>query len=162
MIAVRKALIASTVALIVAAVLAPSALAAQQYQDSVSGVEVSATSTEGVFAGTASGDLPGLWAADVLHTPLSGSPESATITGGTFDLLTQYHNHYTDITGTFSGGSVVQTAGFTGCVDQVYAVTGQLVDVGILGKPDHGTGAFDATLIHHRILLNGNCVIYAA
>lgn len=141
---------------------ASTAAAASQYTDSVTGYEVYATSTEGVFTGTASGELPGYWAADVRHTPLSGSPEAATIDGGTFSLYTDLHNKATELTGTFIGGSVVQTGGFSGCVDQIYAVSGQLADVGVYGRPDHGTGTFTATLAHYRVSINGYCVTYAA
>src|SRR3989442_13960642 len=57
------------------AVMPVTALAqTHPYSDSVTGVEVYATSTEGVFTGTASGALPGTWTADVLHTTLSGTP----------------------------------------------------------------------------------------
>jgi hypothetical protein len=138
------------------------AVAASQYLDSVSGIEVSATSTEGVFAGTAGGDLPGYWAATVDHTPLSGNPQTATIDGGSFDLLTVLHNKATHVVGSFTGGSVVQTGGFSGCVDQTYSVNGQLGDVGVYGRPDHGTGTFTATLTHYRISIDGYCIIYAA
>lgn len=88
-----------------------------------------ATSTEGVFTGTASGALPGTSTADVLHTPLLGSPDQkATITGGSFDLATVLNTNDVLITGTFvnDGGSVVQTGGSYGCVDQTYSVNGAL------------------------------------
>jgi hypothetical protein len=158
----------SKVVTVVASALAAFALAAipaaaaSQYLDSVSGYEVYATSTEGVFAGTATGDLPGYWAATVRHTPLGGTPQTATIDGGRFSLSTVLHNHSTLITGSFTGGSVVQTGGFTGCVDQTYSVNGQLVDVGLYGRPEHGSGTFKATLTHYRYLLGSYCIVYAA
>jgi hypothetical protein len=134
------------------------------YSDSVVGVEVYATSTEGVFTGTASGALPGTWTADVLHTPLSGTPETATITGGSFDLATALSKNDVLITGTFinNGGSVVQTGGLTGCVDQTYSVNGALDKVGVYGKADRGSGNFSATLTHYRVQIFGYCVTYGA
>src|SRR4029453_7574536 len=72
------------------AVAAPSgALAAQTYSDTISGHEYYYTSTDGRFAGTASGALPGAWNADVQHTKLCLScTPTATITGGSFSLAT--------------------------------------------------------------------------
>ncbi len=134
------------------------------YSDSVTGLEVYATSTEGVFVGSASGALPGNWTADVLHTPLSGSPETAAITGGSFSLATTLNRSTVLITGTFvsGGGSVVQTSGFSGCVDQRYSVNGALDKVGIYGKPDRGSRNFSATLTHYRVLILGYCLTYGA
>ena len=63
--------------------------AAQTYNDKISGHEYYATSTDGKFAGSASGALPGDWNADVRHTPLCLScTPTATITGGSFLLVT--------------------------------------------------------------------------
>ena len=45
-----------------------TAAAAQTYSDTISGYEYAFTSTDGKFAGTASGALPGTWNADVQHT----------------------------------------------------------------------------------------------
>ena len=134
------------------------------YSDSVTGVEVYATSTEGVFTGTASGALPGTWTADVLHTPLSGTPETATITGGSFDLATALNKNYVVITGTFvrDGGSVAQTGGFSGCVDQTYSVNGALDKVGVYGKAHRGSGNFSATLTHYRLPIFAYCLTYGA
>ena len=141
------------------ALLPVEALAAQTYTDGVSGIEIAATSTEGQFTGVAGGDLPGYWYADVVHTPLGGQAE---ITGGSFDLYTYLHNQSTEITGTFSGGTVDQVGGFSDCANQVYTVTGQLTSVGVVGRPDKGTGSFDATLTHYRADVLGICVTYGA
>ena len=62
-----------------------AASAAVSYADSLSGYEYNATSTEGRFAGQATGALPGAWAATVDHTPLS---PGAAVTGGSFMLAT--------------------------------------------------------------------------
>ena len=65
-----------------------AAFAAQSYTDTVSGHEYYATSTDGKFAGTATGSLPGTWNADVQHTTLCIScSTTATITGGSFIMI---------------------------------------------------------------------------
>jgi hypothetical protein len=64
------------------------------------------------------------------------------------------------ISGTFSGGTVTQTAGFTGCENQSYAVDGTLANVGPGGGS--GTGTFIAVLTHLRTTLFGRCVTYGA
>jgi hypothetical protein len=149
-------------ALALAAVIATQTAAlATSYTDSVSGVEVYATSTEGAFAGQASGSLPGYWYADVDHTPLGGS-QQPQITGGTFDLSTAIGGQPTLVTGTFAGGSIQQTSGFTGCTNQTYTVTGQLSKVGPYGASQVGTGLFDAVLTHYRYEAYGYCITYAA
>lgn len=156
-----KGVLSAGMALAAVAVMQTAALAAS-YSDAVSGVEIYATSTEGQFAGQASGDLPGYWYADVIHTPLSGSPETAAITGGSFYLSTTVHNQPSLVTGLFSGGSVVQTGGFAGCTNQTYSVTGNLTDVGLYGKRHAGTGTFAAVLTHYRYEAYGYCLTYAA
>lgn len=142
-----------------ALVISPaSAIAATTYSDSVSGYEYAATSTQGSFAGAASGALPGAWSATVDHTPLG---TSATITGGDFHLATYVHGTPTAVTGDFTGGTVKQLSGFTGCVNQQYAVNGVLGDVGF-GSAGSGTGTFAATLMHYRAKVFGYCVTYSA
>jgi len=160
----RFRLVLAVVASTVAISLTPlTALAATTkiYHDSVGGVEVYATTTEGRFTGQASGKLPGLWYADVIHTPLSSSA-AATISGGAFDLTTSLNNQPTLITGRFSGGTVMQTGGFSGCTNQTYAVDGTLSNVGVYGRPDRGKGTFVATLTHYRVSILGHCLIYGA
>jgi hypothetical protein len=135
-----------------------SAIAATTYPDSISGYEYAATSTQGHFAGIASGALPGVWSVTVDHTPLG---TSATITGAGFHLATDLHGTLTAVTGDFTGGTVTQLSGFTGCVNQRYAVNGVLGDVGF-GSAGSGTGTFTATLTHHRTKVFGHCVTYSA
>jgi|SRR5580704_84682 hypothetical protein len=135
-----------------------SALAATTSSDSISGYEYAATSTQGRFVGIASGALPGAWSVTVDHTPLG---TSATITGGTFHLATHLDGTLTAVAGDFTGGTVTQLSGFTGCVNQRYAVNGVLGDVGS-GSVRSGTGALVATLTHHRTKIFGHCVTYSA
>jgi hypothetical protein len=135
------------------------ASAATTYDDSVNGSEVSATSTQGVFTGWASGDLPGLWSATVDHTVLS---PDAMVTGGTFTLTTSLNGTATVVGGVVTGGSVIRlNPGSTGCVNQYYAVTLLLGSVGA-GGSGTGSGTFVGTLVHRRTSVFGVCVTYAA
>ena len=92
------------------------------------------------------------------HTPLG---TSATISGADFHLATGLHGRLTAVTGDFTGGTVTQLSGFTGCVNQRYAVNGVLGDVGF-GSVGSGTGTFVATLTHYRTKIFGHCVTYSA
>jgi hypothetical protein len=122
------------------------------YTDSVSGVEVAATSTKGTFVGRATGDLPGYWKAIVYHTPLS---PSATVTGGSFYLASYFY-----VRGNVSGGSVT-FLGSSDCSNEYYGVHLDLSNV-YGGGSTGGTGTFDGTLVHKRTLLFGHCVTYGA
>jgi hypothetical protein len=146
-----------------AALAAPAAAAAAQtYSDTISGYEYYATSTEGRFAGTASGALPGTWNADVRHTALCLScGTTATITGGSFQLATVLNAIPSLVTGTFVGGTVqVQNAG-SNCSNQTFLVNGLLGSVGP-SYSGSGSGLFSATLTHYRHSVFGVCVTYAA
>ena len=135
-----------------------SAMAATSSSDSISGYEYAATSTQGRFVGIASGALPGAWSVTVDHTPLG---TSAAITGGDFHLATRLYGTFTAVKGEFTGGTVTQLSGFTGCVNQRYAVNGVLGDVGF-GSVGSGIGVFVATLTHYRTKIFGHCVTYSA
>jgi hypothetical protein len=157
----RATLLAAAVG--VALCTAAIAGAAQTSTDTISGYEYYATSTDGKFAGNASGALPGYWNADVRHTPLCSScTPTATITGGSFSLATTVNGASTLITGTFTGGSVqLNPSSGTGCTNQIFAVNGILGSVGPWYSGS-GTGSFSATLTHYRRLLFGNCITYSA
>jgi hypothetical protein len=104
-----RALIAVALGVVVLG-LPSLASAATTYTDAVNGYEYYATSTDGKFAGTASGMLPGNWNADVRHTALCSScTPTATITGGSFSLATILNSIPTLVTGTFVGGTVQVT-----------------------------------------------------
>jgi len=146
-------------AALAAVITGPGSVAtAATYPDSVSGYEYAATSTQGRFAGAAPGALPGVWSATVDHTPLG---TVATITGGDVYLATYQNGVPALVTGHFTGGTVRQLSGFTGCADQQYAVNGNVGDVGV-GSAGTGTGTFAGTLTHHRTKIFGYCVIYSA
>jgi hypothetical protein len=130
---------------------AGSVFAAPSYKDTVVGVEIAATATQGTFVGSAGGGLPGSWEAVVDHTPLN---PSATITGGSFVLQTRNGGR---IDGAFApGGAVSLLSGGTGCSNQTYAVRDELtITTG-------GTGTFAVLLTHYRTTLFGACVTYGA
>ena len=150
------------VALVVLAVAAPQSALAATYGDTVSGYEYYATSTDGRFAGTASGSLPGAWNANVQHTALCIScTPTATITGGTFALSTTLHSVPTVVTGKFTGGAINVTNVGTGCTKQTFAIKGKLTHVGPWNQ-GVGSGTFTATLTHYRHSILGHCITYAA
>jgi hypothetical protein len=123
----------------------------------VAGAEIFATSTEGVFVGTASrsGGVAGTWYADVLHDPLD--PHGA-ITGGSFGMLLASAPHV--ITGDFRSGWVGQRAAGRRCTDQTYSVTGRLRPVTAGSRTTSGT--FSVILTHLRTPVLGRCVTYGA
>jgi hypothetical protein len=156
---VSKWFLSITLAILVLAAV-PMMVMAATYTDSLRGTEYYATSTEGRFAGTATGALPGSWYIDVFHTPLS---PNATITGGTFSLGTVMNGQPTKITGNFAKGTVTQTSGFSGCGNQTYALSGDLVNVGPQGSSHSGTGTFfNGVLTHYRYSFYGSCIPYGA
>jgi hypothetical protein len=157
----RKTLLALALA-VVALCASASALAAHTYSDSISGYEYYFTSTEGRFAGTASGALPGSWNADVRHTPLCSScTPTATITGGSFSLATTLNGSFALVTGRFTGGAVQVTNRGANCTNQTFDVEGILRNVG-RWYSGTGTGTFSAILTHYRHRVFGICITYAA
>jgi hypothetical protein len=134
------------VGIVMRALAAPAgALAAQTYGDTISGYEYYATSTEGRFAGNASGALPGNWNADVQHTKLCLScTTTARITGGSFALATTFNSIPTPVTGSFSGGTIQMINHGAGCTNQTFSVNGILSRVG-LWYSGRGNGTFAAT-----------------
>ena len=97
------------------------------YSDPISGFEYTAASNTRQLRRRRLGAVPGPWSATVDHTPLG---TSATITGGEFSLATYRDGTLTTITGHFTAGTIQQLSGFTGCVNQRYAVNGLLGGVG--------------------------------
>jgi hypothetical protein len=151
------------IAVVVAALAIPTgASAAQTYSDTISGHEYYYTSTDGKFAGTASGALPGDWDADVQHTKLCLScTPTATITGGSVSVATTLGAIPTLVTGKFTGGSVQVISKGVNCNNQTFAVNGILGSVGPWYS-GHGTGTFTAVLTHYRTSILGSCVTYGA
>jgi hypothetical protein len=139
-----------------------TAVAAQSYSDTISGYEYAFTSTDGKFAGTASGALPGSWNADVQHTQLCLScTPTATITGGSFSLATVHNRVPALVSGAFVGGTVQVTNVGANCSNQTFAVNGILGHVGWWSSGS-GSGVFRATLTHYRHSILGRCITYGA
>ena len=153
--------IAAAVLLVSLVVLVPATAVAatKTYRFSVSGTEVSATSTTGRFVGTASGSALGTWYAEVVHDQLGGGVGArvAIRSGGSFGMaLAQAEPAYV-VSGQFSGGTITVINPGAHCTDQVYAVDGSLRNVSVTGS-----GQFVATLTHHRRSVLGRCWLYAA
>jgi len=138
------------------------ATGAASYADTISGYEYFATSTDGDFAGTASGALPGAWTISVRHARLCLScTPTATIGGGSVTLVARLGGGPALIRGTFASGTVQVTNPGAGCTNQTFSVNGVLRGVGPSGRRT-GSGTFSATLTHHRKHLLGRCITYAA
>lgn len=151
--------LAAAAAAVAFAVLPATAAAQTTYNDELVGAEIAATSTQGTFVGTATGDLPGAWKAVVNHTPLN---PNGTITGGSFSLWTLFGGVPTRVRGGFSGGTITQTNAGAGCTNQTYAVTGTLAGVSA-GSITGGSGEFAVVLTHYRASFPFfGCVTYSA
>jgi hypothetical protein len=151
-IAAAAVLVASLMILVPATAVAET----KTYTFTISGTEVSATSTTGRFVGTASGSALGTWYAEVNHEPLGASP-AVIRPGGSFGMaLSQAEPAYV-VSGQFSGGKITVTDSGRNCTNQVYRVDGYLRNVSVTG-----TGHVLATLTHHRKSVLGRCWLYAA
>ena len=143
------------------AVLVPATAVAETktYQFTISGTEVSATSTTGRFVGAASGSALGTWYAEVNHAPLGGGvgAQVAIQSGGSFGMALAPAEPAYVVSGQFSGGTITVMNSGAGCTSQVYAVDGSLRNVSVTGS-----GHFVATLTHHRRSVLGRCWLYAA
>jgi len=134
----------------VAALALPAAAAAGTATDTAGGIELPSAdiSTTGNFVGLTSGDLPGIWFAQVVHNQLVytlGQPTS--ITGGSFTLATTTST----LNETITGGSVTPTSLPDGCSNQTFSLSLTL-----------SGGSFAGTLTHFRLLLFGSCITYFA
>jgi hypothetical protein len=149
------------VASLVVLVLAPATAVAatKTYRFSVSGTEVSATSTTGRFVGTASGSALGTWYAEVVHEPLGGpvNTQVSIRSGGSFGMALDQAEPAYVVSGQFSGGTITVNKTGEHCTNQVYTVNGYLRNVSVTG-----TGHVAATLTHHRKSVLGRCWLYAA
>ena len=155
----RRIAAAVLVASLLVLVPATAGAATQTSRFSISGTEVSATSTTGRFVGMASGSTLGTWYASVVHVPLGGGVGASVAirSGGSFGMaLAQAEPAYV-VSGQFSGGTITTISSGTNCKNQVYFVNGDLRNVSVTG-----TGHFAATLTHHRRSVLGRCWLYAA
>ena len=148
----RLAFIPLTVALAIA--LPGTALAATVSDTyTIRGAEYYATSTQGRFGGTASGNTgdSATWQATVNHTSLTNT---ADITGGTARLVT---SRLVVVEGQFTDGDVTLINRAAGCGTETFAVDGTLENVTRSDKRAIGSGEFVATLTHYRASLFGTC-----
>ena len=138
-----------------AAVALPASVLAATVSDTytIRGAEYYATSTQGRFAGTASGNTgdSATWQATVNHTSLT---DTADITGGTARLVT---SRLVVLQGQFTGGDVTLINRAAGCGTETFAVDGTLENVTRSDKRAIGSGEFVATLTHYRASLFGTC-----
>jgi hypothetical protein len=143
-----------------AAIAVPGTVLAATVSDTytIRGAEYYATSTQGRFAGGASGNTgdSATWQATVNHTPLA---DSAEITGGTARLAT---SRFVVVRGEFSGGDVTLVSRQAGCGIETYDVDGALENVTRSDSSAVGSGEFTATLTHYRAFLFGACRTYSA
>jgi hypothetical protein len=151
-IAAAAVLVASLLVLVPATAVADT----KTYRFTISGTEVSATSTTGRFVGAASGSALGTWYAEVNHDPLGASP-AAIRPGGAFGMALDQAAPAYVVSGQFSGGTITVDKRGDGCTNQVYTVNGDLRNVSVTG-----TGHVAATLTHHRKSVLGRCLLYAA
>jgi hypothetical protein len=154
----RIAAAAVLVASLLVLVLVPATAVAETktYRFTISGTEVSATSTTGRFVGAASGSALGTWYAEVNHDPLGASP-AAIRPGGSFGMALDQAEPAYVVSGQFSGGTITVNDPGRNCTNQVYIVDGYLRNVSVTG-----TGHVAATLTHHRRSVLGRCLLYAA
>jgi hypothetical protein len=152
-----------TVAILLASLLvlvpATAVAATNTYRFSISGTEVSATSTTGRFVGAASGSALGTWYAEVNHVPLSGGVGArvAINPGGSFGMALDQADPAYVVSGQFSRGFITVMNAGDRCSNQIYVVDGDLRNVSVTG-----VGHFAATLTHHRRSVLGRCWLYAA
>lgn len=158
-----RALGIASAAAVVVAVGVVSAAASTQATDSITGVEVAASSSQGTFVGVAMGDLPGAWRAVVRHAPLPRRAGGhAAVTGGTFSLGTVVGGDAVTVRGSLrrsARGITLVDAG-SGCRDQTFRIRARLARVGISSRD--GAGRLVATLTHYRTRIFGRCVTYSA
>jgi hypothetical protein len=132
----------------VGALAAPVAASASPAIDAIVGVELASAniSTTGNFAGLATGQIPGLWTATVMHQPLSNT--TVPVTGGTFTLKAVTG---TTIDGVIEGGSITPNGPSTGCVNVTFTISVTM-----------NVGSFSGVLTHYRTSLFGTCLTYSA
>jgi hypothetical protein len=159
--ALHRRLAAAAVLLVSLVVLVPATAVAatKTYRFSISGTEVSATSTTGRFVGAASGSALGTWYAEVVHDPLGGGVGAQVDirSGGSFGMALDQAEPAYVVSGQFSSGTITVEDAGRNCTNQVYAVDGALRNVSVTG-----TGHFVAMLTHHRRSVLGRCWLYAA
>jgi hypothetical protein len=143
------------VASLLVLVPATTAAATKTYRFTISGTEVSATTTTGRFVGAASGSALGTWYAEVIHDPLGTFANIRP--GGSFGMALHQAEPAYLVSGQFSGGAITVNNPGRNCTNQVYTINGSLRNGSVTG-----TGHVLATLTHHRRSVLGRCWLDAA
>ena len=150
------------------ALLPTTAFAASTAREAISGVEVGipvpcgpsgSSDSMSSFAGAARGTINGVWSASVCHTALSIIPgETATISGGVFQVSGISGWSYVRVSGRFSSGSIG-----TG-TESDYTIKGVGTCTQVFGMSINGTGPSDfaATLVHYGAFFDGTCHVLSA
>jgi hypothetical protein len=165
-------LVATLLSTLVLAAIGTTSVTATEHTTLVSGFEMYATSSQGRFLGTATGQgengVSGAWSIVVDHSSLdpcwrqSWTDPCAYVTGGSFSLAATNPGL---ITGTFDPpvkGVNAIVLGETGpnCTTQLFKITDSLSNVGT--GTQRGHGSFVGYLWHHRHWVWGRCVTYSA
>lgn len=108
------------------------------------------------FVGMGIGSLGdrGFWQASLAHAPFascSSVGSSCAISAGSFSLRS---SNGSQLTGTFTGGSMALSSQAPGCGRQQFAVSANLAS-------SNGSMAFTGTLIYYRLQFHGNCMVLA-
>jgi hypothetical protein len=146
------------------ATLADAGTVSALHRYGLAGVEVRASSSEGTFVGgAAESRLSGMvWKAVVRHTPLTRKADSpALITGGSVTLHVPTQNPAFEESRSFNDGTITYAADRSSgasCGAQVFRVNATL-DATNAGEE---SGALQVFLTHHRRLVFGRCLTYAA
>jgi hypothetical protein len=173
-------LVATLVSTLVLAAIGTTSVAATEHTTLVSGFEMYATSSQGRFSGTATGQgsngVSGAWSIVVDHSRLDpcfrmtpGDP-CASVDGGSFTLAEASPAREL-VTGQFdSPGEVIAPQvnqiqllnRGDNCTDQLFKITDGLKNVGT-GSQRSGQGSsFVGYLWHHQRSFFGRCITYAA
>ena len=153
--------------------IAATPAAAATHRSVITGFEFYATSTQGRFAGSATGQgangLTGAWSIVVDHTSLSGCGQAnqtcGRVTGGGFSLVVANPNEV--VSGSFNGQTTEDQLDRirliepgAGCSNQRFEILDGLHNVGAWEHT--GTGGFSAILTHYRHSIFGQCITYSA
>jgi hypothetical protein len=150
----RRLTIAASLSLALVSVPATS-FAATNVSYGLTGSEVWATSSTGVFVGAAAtNDDAGFWQATVVHGPLPTTVgSSAAVLSGSFGL----NGWRRDLGGAVTGGSIKLLTTST-CGNQTYNVVGNVA----VTQGGTGSASFSTVLTHYRFQVWGRCITYGA
>jgi hypothetical protein len=148
------AAVAVAVAVVASRPPGAAAAASRPLVSLVRGIEILPEHTQGTFSGYTTGYLTGGWLATVDHTPLQ---PNATITGGTFTLVTPHGGFDHPLTARFTTGTITNTNSGSNCTNQTFHVNGILAHL-----DGYRSGRFSVTLTHYRHPILGSCLNYFA